>query len=913
MRRSFHSTAALLLAVAAASCSDPVQTPRAETLAFRSSPAAGIVNAALAPIQVELQDAGGKLTHATNSVTIALGDNPNGAMLGGTLSRDAVDGVATFDSLTIDKIGAYTLTVSSASISGASAVVPITIGVGPPAQLVFLSPPTTATPGTALPAFVVQLRDQSGNPVSGSNPVVISVASGTEGAVLSGDSVNAVSGNATFGAFTIDREGSYTISATSPTLTPATSASFTISDVHAMALAQSPLASQTNGVVLSPQPTIQLNDGSANHTAVRKAGVVITATIAAAPGSTNSIPNNTATFTRTGTLTATTDASGLATFTNLGVLSTQGGLTGRLTFSVTSGTTQTVAAVTGDIVVDAGAPAIVERSSSQPSSTVVGTPLASSDYPRVRIRDVANSPVASASGIAVSFSVIGGSCTTAGGAPVVLTTTDADGTASLSSANLTIPTGAAGSCLVRATTSLSGAPIDFDLVVAASSGFTWLGVTSSDYTVGSNWRGGSTPPSGRTIYVPASVPNAPAIATATTVGALTLEDGASLNVSSASLTANGTTTAGIGSTITVAPGASLEFAGASTTLANLDVNDGTVQFDHAATMSGAVVTTGNATIKNQNVAAAPDLTISGSLTTSGGTTLNGVRTLNFAGASFPAYGNTAASGAPLLTKISASMTVPAGSPTIGGELQISGANLTIDGTTSLTVLGAFDVTGAMGQLIMFGSPTLTVGATATFEGRGGTSGQGLSTGTLVLQGDFLQRDQTTGSHGEFEPGPNFTVIFAGTSPQVVSFDHPGISVPSQSQFTNVVVANPLGVTQLSHVYVEQGSMTLGVSGLGLWNTFNNILFMGSELRITLGGQLQISSGGQLDLTGGSCTVTDLASGLVPSNGPVVGGTCTQGNVGSADVRARPSRDIARPAFLNAPHPPSVARARSSRI
>lgn len=890
MRIPIRSAAALLLAVTAVTCSDPVQPPRVEKLAFRSSPAAGIVNTALAPVQVELQDAGGKLTHATNSVTITLGDNPNGATLGGTLTRNAVDGVATFDSLTIDKIGAYTLTVSSASIPSASAVVPITIGVGPPAQLVFLSPPTSALPGATLPSFVVQLHDRSGNPVSGSNPVILSIATGTEGAVLSGDSVSAVDGSATFDAFSIDREGTYTLSATSPTLTAATSVAFTISDAHAMALAQSPSASQTNGIALSPQPTIQLNDGSANHNAVRKAGVVITAAVVAAPGATNSIPNNTATFSRSGAFTATTDTNGLATFTNLGVLSTQGGLTGRLTFSVTSGTTQTIAAITTDVVVDAGAPTTIERSSSRVSSTVVGTSLSSTDYPRVRIKDVANSPVPNASGIAISFSVISGSCSTAGGAPVVLTTTADDGTASLSSSNLTIPTGAAGSCLVRATSSLSGSPIDFDIIVGASSGYTWLGATSTDITVSSNWVGNATPTSGSSVYVPKSVPNWPVIAAATTVSALTLEAGASLTVSFDKLTVNGTMSAGSGSTITVASGASIEFGGASTTLANVNVNDGTVQFDHAATISGAVVTTGNATIKHQNVSTAADLTISGSLSTSAGTILSGLRTVNFTGSTFPVYGNASTTGAPLVTKISANMTAPAGSPTVGGELLVSGANLTISGTTSLTVKGDFDVAGATGQLLMFGSPTLTIGGNAIFEGRGGTQGQGLSDGTLVLLGNFMQRDQTSGSHGEFEPGPNFTVRFAGNIAQEVWFDHPGASSPTQSQFTNVVVANPAGVTQFTHVYVEQATMTIGVAGLGVWIVSNNTLFMSAALRITLGAQLQIGSGGQLDLVGGTCTVTDLASGLVLSGGQVVDGNCTQGNVGSADFLPRPSYD-----------------------
>jgi hypothetical protein len=227
MRIPIRSTAVLLLALTVASCGGDAPTnPMPVQLAFRSNPPGGVVNAALAPVQVELQDARGNLTAATNSVTIALGANSNSATLGGTLTRNAVDGVATFDNLAIDKIGDNTLTASSASIAGAAPVVPITIGVGPAAQLVFISQPTGALPGAMLPSFVVQLRDQSGNAVSGSNPVTLSVATGTADAVLSGATVNVVNGSATFDAFSIDREGTYTLSSSSPTRTSATSASY---------------------------------------------------------------------------------------------------------------------------------------------------------------------------------------------------------------------------------------------------------------------------------------------------------------------------------------------------------------------------------------------------------------------------------------------------------------------------------------------------------------------------------------------------------------------------------------------------------------------------------------------------------------------------------------------------------------
>src|SRR5207249_4470210 len=68
---------------------------------------------ALTPaVQVTARDAQGNVaTDFTGTVTVALGINPGGATLSGTTSVAAVSGVATFSSLSIDKVGTgYTLT-----------------------------------------------------------------------------------------------------------------------------------------------------------------------------------------------------------------------------------------------------------------------------------------------------------------------------------------------------------------------------------------------------------------------------------------------------------------------------------------------------------------------------------------------------------------------------------------------------------------------------------------------------------------------------------------------------------------------------------------------------------------------------------------------------------------------------------
>lgn len=99
-------------------------TPAAAlSLAFVVQPPSVAVNAILAPaVQVEARDAfGNRATGYTGDVTMALGDNPGGAVLGGTLVVAAVDGLATFSDLTVDAIAAgYTLEATAVALTAAT-------------------------------------------------------------------------------------------------------------------------------------------------------------------------------------------------------------------------------------------------------------------------------------------------------------------------------------------------------------------------------------------------------------------------------------------------------------------------------------------------------------------------------------------------------------------------------------------------------------------------------------------------------------------------------------------------------------------------------------------------------------------------------------------------------------------------
>jgi hypothetical protein len=94
-------------------------------LGFTVQPSTVAVGASIIPaVSVAVQNASGAtITTATNSVTISLttGTGTNGAVLGGTKTVNAVNGVATFPGLTVDRSGVgYTLTASGSNLTSAT-------------------------------------------------------------------------------------------------------------------------------------------------------------------------------------------------------------------------------------------------------------------------------------------------------------------------------------------------------------------------------------------------------------------------------------------------------------------------------------------------------------------------------------------------------------------------------------------------------------------------------------------------------------------------------------------------------------------------------------------------------------------------------------------------------------------------
>jgi hypothetical protein len=209
----------------------------ATTLVFSVQPTTATTNANIAPaVKVAAQDAAGNVATTFNgNITVNLGSNPGGGTLSGTRTLAAVNGVASYQALSLNNTGTgYTLTAAAGGLTGATSA-PFNIIPSVGTQLFFQVNPanTTVSGATISPSVVVTARDASGQTASsytGNVTLAITSGTGSPGATLAGTTaVAAVSGVATFANLFIDKSGvGYKLTATAAGLTSATSAFFTI-------------------------------------------------------------------------------------------------------------------------------------------------------------------------------------------------------------------------------------------------------------------------------------------------------------------------------------------------------------------------------------------------------------------------------------------------------------------------------------------------------------------------------------------------------------------------------------------------------------------------------------------------------------------------------------------------------------
>lgn len=394
----------------------------ATQLDFQNQPASSAAGTPLPAIRIEVQnDQGGAVSEGNVPVTIALGDNPTGAVLGGTKTVNTTNGVAIFNDLTVNHVGAgYTLVATSGALTQAESA-PFAIVPGAPAALsITTQPSATATSGSALAQQpVIQVRDAGGNAVAKSGIQVTAVLNGAAGA-LGGVRTVATNaeGVATFtGLVLTGPAATYTLLFAAPSLTSVTSTGITIKSgpPATIAIIQQPPATARAGVVLSPQPVVEIRDAEGNP--VAQAGVGVSVSIQSGGG------------TLSGSLTALTDESGHASFSNLSI----GGAPGVRTLLFSAGSLGQ--AVSSGISVGTGPATALAMTTPPPARSSSGLIL--SPAPVVRIVDAFGNAVDPDPEVTITATLASGPGTLSGTTSVQTT----NGSASLGNLVLTGPTG----------------------------------------------------------------------------------------------------------------------------------------------------------------------------------------------------------------------------------------------------------------------------------------------------------------------------------------------------------------------------------------------------------------------------------------------------------------------------------------
>jgi len=400
----------------------------ASRLAFGQQPSNAVAGAVIAPpVTVQLQDSFGNPVRTAN-ILITLQLNP---MAAGAATPPAIpprntnsEGVATFDSLTVNQVGQYQLAAASSGFTSAVSS-SFTISAGAPATIAA----TAGTPQTAtiLMRFPQELqatvRDQFGNPVN--NTAVTFAAPASEAsATLSSVTANTdAAGQAKVVATANGKTGSYNVNATVGVLTPA---SFSLTNIAGaagqVAFAQHP-ATTAAGAAINPPVSVRVTDTGGNPVS----GAQVSLQLQGGSG------------TLSGTPTRTTGSDGQAFFNDLTVdkvgkytLAASSGVASAQSnsFDVTPGAASTIAIAGGD-------------GQSAPVGAAYAAPLKAS------VQDAFGNPIPN---VPVTFAApSGGASVTFGGPATVVTDGIGIATSPVMTANGTI--GA-----VSVTASSAGAP-----------------------------------------------------------------------------------------------------------------------------------------------------------------------------------------------------------------------------------------------------------------------------------------------------------------------------------------------------------------------------------------------------------------------------------------------------------------------
>jgi len=324
-----------------------------DNLAFSVEPVNRVAGATMADVKVQVRDASNNpLPLDGVPITITI----NKGVLNGTLSRNTVAGVATFNDLSITTADtAYAITASSGALTpDVSTSFDITYAAAN--NLTWVTPPVNTTAGQTMAAFTVRVRDVYANNVQ--NTTVSITATNSALVIYQGGSTVAYAtassgadGLATFSTISMTAAGTgYVFRASSGALATTDSVSFNITPaaVDNLAFVQQPTTTSA-GAIMSPPVTVRVRDAYNNVMPIQSISITTT--------------NGTLMY---GTLTQDSNASGIATFSSLSMTD----IANDYVLSATCGAVSTTSSAF-DITAGAANLSFIQ----QPANTVAGVTM----------------------------------------------------------------------------------------------------------------------------------------------------------------------------------------------------------------------------------------------------------------------------------------------------------------------------------------------------------------------------------------------------------------------------------------------------------------------------------------------------------------------------------------------------------
>jgi hypothetical protein len=232
-------------------------------LVFQAQPTTTIAGETINQIRVLVEDAGGHLLTGDNSaVTLSIASGPDATLMG-TVTVNAVNGVATFDDIVLQTAGAYKLSATDGTLKSATSG-NFNINPDAPTQMTFLRDASDVVAGAKMTSIRVQLQDQFGNLATNyKSAVTLTVADGP-GAITGDTSVNVSNGIATFNSVSLRTAGTYTLHvATGGLDLDASSITVTAAAARALAFSQLPTATTVN-TSISPAIVVDVVDNFGN-------------------------------------------------------------------------------------------------------------------------------------------------------------------------------------------------------------------------------------------------------------------------------------------------------------------------------------------------------------------------------------------------------------------------------------------------------------------------------------------------------------------------------------------------------------------------------------------------------------------------------------------------------------------------